>query len=72
MSTKPGELQPGSNPRVRLLRGGRFATRRTLSLNQSGVGRVRFRIGRAGSYAVTVRGADGKSIRSRTRRITLR
>jgi hypothetical protein len=63
---------PGAELRVALRRGGRLLTRRTLTLDDAGIGHARFRIGRAGSYAVSIRAADGTSLRSRPRRITLR
>ena len=63
---------PGAELRVALRRGGRLLTRRTLTLDDAGIGRARFRIGRAGSYTVSIRAADGTSLRSRPRRITLR
>ena len=65
--------EPGADLRVRLLRGSRFLTRRTFSLDGSGVGRVRFRASRAGTYVVTVEPVrGGKRVRSAARRLTIR
>ncbi len=65
--------EPESDLRIRLLRGSRFLTRRTLSLDSTGTARVRFRVARAGSYVVTVEpAAGGARKRSAVRRVTFR
>ncbi len=63
---------PESELRVILLRGDKFLTRRSLTLDDAGRGVQRFRIRRAGPYRVVVRDADGRTFRSRTRRLSLR
>lgn len=65
--------EPGTELRVRLLRGTTFLTRRSFTLGESGAGRVLFRASRAGSYVVTVEpAAGGKRVRSGVRRLSLK
>ncbi|MCW3010179.1 MAG: hypothetical protein JWO90_583 [Solirubrobacterales bacterium] len=57
---------------VSLFRGNTFLVRRTLSLDEDGIGRSRFRIRRAGSYRVRVVDTAERVARSGVKRVSLR